>query len=386
MRGLAAFALAHLACAAPASAQTSPGTDARIAAYAQESNALAAADAARPRPDPNAALLARSRGLSAAQQAEAQSIFGSAFTVWQAGDYASAEIGFRRGLEIDPANGAANFYMGDISRRRGDTSAAYNYLTRAMTFAPNSAEGLRAEGALRDLPASITDAPTVFAPQAPQVTFRDCANCPEMITIPAGYMQYGLRRVVIAPIAVGRFEVTFDQWAACVRGGGCASNPNPNDEGWGRGNRPVINVSWNHAQEYVHWLSRTTGQTYRLLSAAEWEFAARADTATAFWWGDQDPVCDQNARNGANFRACTDDRSRPVGSFAAAVNAFGLYDVHGNVWEWVEDCHVATDCSSRVLRGGSWFYGREGLHVAVPIWYRTTFGISGSGLRVARTL
>jgi formylglycine-generating enzyme required for sulfatase activity len=171
---------------------------------------------------------------------------------------------------------------------------------------------------------------------------------PEMVRIPGQNFE------------VGSTEVTFAQWDACVTGGGC-NGYRPGDEGWGRGNRPVINVSWNDAQAYVRWLSQRTGQRYRLLTSAEWEYATRAGTTTNFSWGDEDPVCDQSARNGANFLACSDDRTRPVGSFQP--NGFGLYDVHGNVWEWVED----GDASLRVLRGGSWVNYPLSLRSAIRI-------------------
>lgn len=191
---------------------------------------------------------------------------------------------------------------------------------------------------------------------------------PEMVRIPGRNFE------------VGRYEVTFAQWDACVAGGGC-NGYRPSDEGWGRGNRPVINVSWNDAQAYVQWLSQRTGQRYRLLTEAEWEYAARAGTTTTFSWGDQGPVCDQVVRNGANFDACVDDRTRPVGSFQS--NGFGLYDVHGNVFEWVED----GDPSSRAVRGGSWgysqiFLGSAMRHIrGIPSYRNFNFGF-----RVARTL
>ena len=144
--------------------------------------------------------------------------------------------------------------------------------------------------------------------------------------------------------------------------------------GWGRDNRPVVNVSWNDAKEYVGWLNRKTGrdpelvgQTYRLLSEAEWEYAARAGSTTAFWWGDD------VGRNNANCDGCgsqwDNTKTAPVGSFKA--NDFGLYDMAGNVWEWVQDCYQnsydgapkdgsvwedGADCAARVLRGGSWSF------------------------------
>jgi len=177
----------------------------------------------------------------------------------------------------------------------------------------------------------------------------------------------------------GRFEVTFAEWDACVAAGGC-NNYLPDAHGWGRGRRPVINVSWNDAQAYVRWLSQRTGRRYRLLTGTEWEIAARAGTTTEYSWGDDPPVCDQNARNGANFSECTDNRTRPVGSFQP--NGFGLYDVHGNVWEWVQDA----DGSLRVLRGGSW---------GIDPWYLRFASLGGDpptirsgnyGFRLARDL
>ncbi|MCY4612209.1 MAG: SUMF1/EgtB/PvdO family nonheme iron enzyme [Nitrospira sp.] len=186
---------------------------------------------------------------------------------------------------------------------------------------------------------------------------RECADCPEMIVVPAGRFRMGdqasndphdrlVRDVTIAyPLAVGKYEVTFAEWDACVASGGCTHQPD--DIGWGRGSRPVINVSWFDAQEYVRWLSRETGQPYRLLSEAEWEYVARGGTETTYWWGNDSWFgLDEDPRNYANYGKdeCCDglaagkDRwvnTSPVGSFEA--NAFGLFDTAGNVWEWVED-------------------------------------------------
>jgi hypothetical protein len=179
---------------------------------------------------------------------------------------------------------------------------------------------------------------------------------------------------------VGRYEVTFALWDACVAAGGCGGY-SPSDNGWGRGDRPVINVSWNDAQGYVQWLSQRTGQRYRLLTSEEWEIAARAGSTTNFSWGDEDPVCDERAPNGANFSDCTDNRAQHVGSFQ--MNGLGLFDMHGNVWEWVEDCFNSV-CAHRVYRGGSWVNGpqvlRSGSNWDSP-WYRD----NGLGFRVART-
>ena len=135
-------------------------------------------------------------------------------------------------------------------------------------------------------------------------TFKDCDECPKLVVVPAGEYwmgspvgeggsdEYPRHRVVISkPLAVGVYEVTFGEWDACRSGGGCAHNPD--DEGWGRGSRPVINVSWSDAREYVRWLKRKTGKGYRLLSESEWEYVARGGTETERHWGD-DPAdaCD----------------------------------------------------------------------------------------------
>ncbi len=233
-------------------------------------------------------------------------------------------------------------------------------------------------------------------------------DLPVMVGIPARSFRMGcvsglncqgserpVRTVTISqPFALSKHEVTFSQWEACVLTGGC-NGDRPDDEGWGRGDRPVINVSWQDAQSYVSWLSRETGEDYRLPSEAEWEFAARAGTVTRYSWGDK-----THAHNRANRSGCGsrwDNRSTaPVGSFPA--NAFGLHDMHGNVFELVEDCWnssyrdapsdgsawVRRNCTERVGRGGSWNSGPNYLRSA----YRAR--VRGEdrrlGFRVAQTL
>ena len=204
------------------------------------------------------------------------------------------------------------------------------------------------------------------------------------------------------PIAVGRYEVTFTEWDACVADGGC-NDYKPRDEKWDRGNRPVIHVDWDHAQSYVSWLSRKTGKPYRLLSEAEWEYAARAGTTTPYYWG-KDPrrteIC-AYANAGPLFRCA--DKTLPVGSLRP--NSFGLYDMSGNVLEWTADCWNDTydgapsqgsvwqegNCKMRVLRGGSWY---EHARMDIPGPFRSAarhymWGSSGAkyiGFRVARTM
>ena len=170
---------------------------------------------------------------------------------------------------------------------------------------------------------------------------------PEMVVIPAGNFRMGclsgedchfseipVHDVTIPDqFAVSVNEVTFAQWDACVSAAGCTGY-RPDDEGWGRDSRPVINVSWENAQDYVSWLSAQTSQLYRLLSEAEWEYAARAGTQTVYSWGDD------LGTNRANCNGCGSRwdfaEAAPVGSFEP--NSFGLYDMHGNVSEWVQDC------------------------------------------------
>ena len=245
-------------------------------------------------------------------------------------------------------------------------------------------------------------------------TFEDCAGCPEMVVVPAGSYRMGspeaetgrdpdegpVHRVTIAePFAVGRYEVTFAQWDACHRAGGCSHRPD--DQGWGRGNRPVVDVSWNDAQEYVRWLSGSTGWPYRLLSESEWEYVARAGTTTRYWWGDD------VGRNRASCDGCGSAwdalRTAPVGSFSP--NAFGLYDVHGNVWERVRNCRSPSyagapsdgsaresgDCDLRSVRGGGWRTLPRYLRSANRGWHgppaaRLYRGDASAGFRVARVL
>jgi len=194
--------------------------------------------------------------------------------------------------------------------------------------------------------------------------------------------------------AVSKFELTFDEWDTCVAYGDC---PQATDSGFGRGQQPAINVSWEDARRYVAWLSRVTGKPYRLLTEAEYEYAARAGTQTAYPWGDD------IGKNNANCSGCGSKwdaiQTAPVGSFAA--NNFGLYDMVGNVFEWVEDCvrpnydgapadgsawTEGGDCKNRVVRGGSWVNTpenlRSGLRGGSPAGNR----VNNLGFRIGRTL
>ena len=214
-------------------------------------------------------------------------------------------------------------------------------------------------------------------------SFRDCPNCPEMVIAPSGRFIMGSPKKgpehqndetqhevrIAKPFAVGRFAVTFAEWGACVADGGCGGY-RPADEGWGRDDRPVINVSWDDAKLYVQWLSKKTGKQYRLLSEAEREYVARAGTTTPFWWGSS--ITPEQANYDGNYtynggsKGGYRQKTLPVKSFKP--NPWGLYQVHGNVYDWVEDCYhdnyngvpsdgsawIAGECKYRVLRGGSW--------------------------------
>ncbi|WP_409523213.1 SUMF1/EgtB/PvdO family nonheme iron enzyme [Nitrincola sp. MINF-07-Sa-05] len=225
--------------------------------------------------------------------------------------------------------------------------------------------------------AQETEAPEVIdtSTRVFQDHFGEGQHAPPMAVVPAGSFMMGdldnrgddnerpVREVTIKhPFALSRHEVTFaeyDQFAQSTR------RNLPDDEGWGRGSRPVINVSWHDAVAYTHWLSRQTGHSYRLPTEAEWEYAARAGTETSYWWGnellDGYAVCDEC---GSEWDG---ERTAPVGQFPA--NAWGLFDMHGNVDEWVQDCYedsyigapddgsarINAGCTHQVMRGGSWF-------------------------------
>ena len=245
---------------------------------------------------------------------------------------------------------------------------------------------------------------------------RECDKCPEMVVAPAGSFVMGSpdtelnrgryegpqHRVTFARrLAVGRFAVTFDEWDACVTDGGCGGY-SPHDENWGRDRRPVINVSWNDANAYVAWLSAKTGKSYRLLSEAEREYVARAGTRTAFWWG---PAISPKQANYNGTYIYGDSptgeyrkQTVPVDSFRS--NRWGIFQVHGNVWEWTQDCWhenyagapadgspwESGRCDYRIVRGGSWASYPGDLRSAERGRFAIDFRSDSLGFRVARTL
>lgn len=245
-------------------------------------------------------------------------------------------------------------------------------------------------------------------------TFRDCPECPEMVVVPAGEFMMGspenederdsnegpLHQVVVRQsFAIGMHEVTFAEWDVCAASGGCKGY-RPDDAGWERGKRPVINVSYQDAQRYTEWLSQITGHAYRLPSEAEWEYAARAGTVKPFFTGSTVSTTQANYDGKRNYgvgqMGIYRGQTVPVGSFSP--NLFGVHDMHGNVLEWVEDCWnesyanapsdtnawVAGNCNRRVLRGGAWIHYPRSLRSAA----RNRLGIQDRhvyvGFRVVR--
>jgi formylglycine-generating enzyme required for sulfatase activity len=256
---------------------------------------------------------------------------------------------------------------------------------------------------------------------------KDAPFAPEMVLVPPGKFWMGSKdgegdaderprhEVTIAyPLMVGKYPVTFEEWDAFDRAGGIVETKEttsgllfkktetsrqkytPGDQGWGRGRRPVINVSWNDAKAYAAWLSQQTGKAYRLLSEAEWEYACRAGTQTAYSFGNTISTKQAQLSEGNVGSA---GKTVEVGSFPA--NPFGLHDMHGNVWEWVEDARhgsyegAPTDGSartsadatvSRVVRGGSWYVIPQSLRSPIRSWYLPGTRLNDLGFRLARTL
>ncbi|MEO9634532.1 MAG: formylglycine-generating enzyme family protein [Parasphingorhabdus sp.] len=251
-----------------------------------------------------------------------------------------------------------------------------------------------------------------FSPVRAGAAFTDCKQCPEMVVIPPGEFVMGSSQeerdtlgvmemfdkmesprhpVTIGYyLAVGRYSVTFDQWDACVADGGCNGYV-PSDEGWGRGRRPVINVNFADALSYVAWIRGKTGETYRLLSEAEWEYAGRGGTDS--WYPFGNAIDPDKANYGHNL-----DRTTPVGSYPP--NRFGLYDMTANTAQWVQDCHhddyvdaptdgsawMTGDCKLRNVRGGGWSLQGWSVRVAQRIGDPPKARNDHLGFRIARDL
>lgn len=293
-----------------------------------------------------------------------------------------------KGLLLLTMGGVVGFLLGlfinisDINRLQNEVSRLKETQFTQASAQQNTEESSQPE-AIEQVPPALDveleplpDSPSIQFPEGilqDRVSETDMG--PEMIRIQKGIFLMGdltsigddnerpVREVsIMQDFALSRYEVTFAEYDLFANATG---RPLPSDEGWGRGTRPVINVSWLDAKAYTQWLSEVTGKTYRLPSEAEWEYSARAGSSTDFWWGNQMlpgmSVCDGC---GSEWDA---QQTAPVGQLQA--NPWGLYDMNGNVEEWVEDCYSDTyavapndgrpltqpNCHYRVLRGGSWF-------------------------------
>jgi len=270
----------------------------------------------------------------------------------------------------------------------------------------------------RSTPAS-TRAPLVANPTSlPDFAlFRECEGCPEMVVMPAGTFTMGSpsgeagretdegpqRNVSIRRFAIARFETTWDEWTSCVTAGACdqsgidsfaQSSNSTADAGWGRGRRPVMRVNWNDAGAFAGWVNGRSGGGYRRPTEAEWEYAARAGTSTRWSFGDAESQLGAYAW----FSSNSGSKTQLVGGKAG--NPWGLFDMHGNVWEWVEDCYVdsysglATNgaanttagCANRVIRGGSWVSDPQNLRSADRYGGTPTNRSNFVGFRLSRTL
>ncbi len=256
-------------------------------------------------------------------------------------------------------------------------------------------------------------APVAATPKAPDKSAanvpaagesKDCAACPVMISLPAGSFTMGSNAgdiserpphhvTIGAPFAIGKYAVTVEQWNACVAVNAC---PKLSSENGPDKNVPARDLSWDDVQQYIKWLGKVTGKPYRLPTEAEWEYAARGGTATPYWWGQQ------MRKGNTNCKGCGDpwheERPENVGTFAA--NPYGLYDMGGNVWQWVSDCwhssykdapadgHAwdANGCDMRVIRGGSWREGADYMLVSTRFKYSESVRQSQNGFRVAKDL
>ena len=314
--------------------------------------------------------------------------------------------------------------IGDLKRTQA--------ISKSYTFKPGDDQKRADADAARKKAAGDDVRDKAALDLKPGSAFRDCPDCSEMVVVPRGDFVMGspqgeqgrsdnegsLRTVTITkPFAVGKFEVTFAEWDECAAAGGCKNKP---DDRWGRGKRPVINVSWDDINnQFLPWLSHKTSKTYRLLTEVEWEYAARAGTTTPFSTGNTIATVQANFNGTRTYDTSDQGVSRSmtleVGTFFA--NDFGLYDMHGNVSEMVSDCYKAKlavgpgggtwpmhivpvadrptgnmriappeACALRVVRGGSWSDGPAFLRSAARSMIRPNDRLHNSGFRVARSL
>lgn len=300
----------------------------------------------------------------------------------------------------------------DVLRATGNQQEPYQYGSlrgEALYLVPPTAGREEAEVT----PASNRD--KVTGPDETEGRdVTDCALCPPLVLVPGGSFLMGSpedevgrspnegpqHRVMVQPFFAGKYEVTFDDWDACAHAGRC-NGYLPSDGGWGRGKRPVINVGLGQIRLYLSWLSEISGRRYRLLTEAEWEYAARAGSSGPFSWGGtiSSDLANYNANGNYNGGPRGADLNSTVEVGAYPPNAFGLFDMHGNVFERVEDCfsksyvgvpsngsaNLGFRCENRVLRGGSFFSHPNELRVSSRLAISSVHTATTFGFRVART-
>ncbi len=338
------------------------------------------------------------------------------------GQYDRAIQDCDQAIKLDPKNGGAYYGRGEAKYGKDEErwNIEFDFLKARELGLPWASSSVD----VKEIPAAQLQLEQEKELKAQDV-FRECDACPEMVVIPPGSFTMGSpasepqryknedpsHTVTFAQFfAVGKFAVTFREWDICVADGGCgAYRPEdkpvtylPEEKGWGRGRQPVINVSWHDAKAYVSWLSQKTGKTYRLLSESEREYAARAGTDTPFWWGSS--ISDQQANYVSSWSYNNgpkgERRGRPVPVDWFEPNPWGLYQVHGNIYDWVEDCWndnysgaptdgsawTSGECKTRVARGGSYAVSPEAVRSAYRNGASTDTRGHDIGFRVARML
>ena len=375
-------------------------------------------------------------GAHAEDAKTAQTFFETAYDYAKKGNFAVAVEMYRKGLQYAPKGQDGHFFLADALEQMGEhEKEAIAEYTIARDLNPTSERGVMAAAkilALQRMPA--------VPPQ--QREFRDCDTCPDMVVIPSGTVLMGspanesgrfdgeglVHAVTIArPLAVGKYAVTRGQFrrfveetarilGSCLKWDGKEFKASPK---WTWNNvwfeqddtHPVVCVNWEDARAYAEWLSRKTGKNYRLPSEAEWEYAARGGTATSRYWGeDSSQACayanvadldgKQRQPEWADVHQCHDGwvGTTPVGRYRP--NAFGLYDMLGNAWQWTDDCWnnnysgaptdarawAIGDCSLRVVRGGGWDSGPRFVRSAFRYGSAAEYRVNDVGFRLARTL
>ena len=313
-------------------------------------------------------------------------------------------------LDSAPAAGTATGAGKNLARRR--TARSGKTANNVDSAAPPAASASKpaaaassASSAMAAGTAAVSGGTSASGPEPTLITeVADCKTCPVLISLPAGEFTMGsdasdpterpaFRVTIGQPFAIGKYEVTVAQWNACTDAGAC---PRVTNDSSRAADGPARDVSWDDAQIYLKWLSKSSGKPYRLPTEAEWEFAARGGTTTRYWWGQQMATGKASCKEcGEPWRA---EAPVKVGSFER--NPFGLYDMNGSVWEWVSDCWHSSfqrapsdgqsweepDCRVRVLRGGSWREGALYMPSSTRFKYDASLRESQNGFRVARNL